>query len=722
MKSEFRKLYLLVVILALSALGAYSQADPDPNSPTPILLTDVDSSRVLAVNTRSWGGGIPMSSRLTFRPSPMTSITVFLSNLQLMPGEGKNALRIYITQRSGKTYELQTDDLLLATKKVHAIQLRLFDPAGYRGQPVADGDSLIYVTWRGLSSNVLKIGLGSTGGGIKIPATPSIAAASETNGPAPDAVGYLYAGDRVRFLEQAAFGPTSDLDFRIRRIGIRTWLAEQFESPYPTIPYPNPAQLPTTPQTGCSLSTHPSCYRDHYTMQPLQKWFFTEAFYGNSQLRHRTAWALGQIWVTSGVAVQQSSHAIAYHKILSENAFGNYRELMEDVTLSPTMGFYLDMVRSTKANPNENYPREILQLFSIGLYMLNQDGTVQTDQQGDPVPTYSQENINELSKVFTGWFYCNFGCTNSAVGILNYKDPMILVPANHSTAAKTLLSYPGAQNTSIPACTNCTNDAATTSYAETSLDQTLDNIFNHPNVGPFVGKLLIQHMVTSDPSPGYVGRVAAAFNDNGLGVRGDLKAVVRAILLDPEARGNLKTAPRYGKLREPVQLITNLGRIFPARDFSGESLSDGGFAGHVTQLGQNPFNSPTVFNYFSPDYIVPGTTVLAPEFEILNTGNGVKRTNFLHILIFEGLTANATDSLRGTSLNYSEFLAAAQADATGNQLIDLLNARMMHGAMVQAQKDKVLTAIQVIPSTNAAYRVKTAAYLLAASSQYQVQR
>src|SRR5687768_7827197 len=457
-------------------------------------------------------------------------------------------------------------------------------------------------------------------------------------------------------------------------------------------------------------------------MMPLQKWFFTEAMYGNAQLRHRMTWALGQIWVTSGVAVQQASHAIAYHKVLSENAFGNYRELMYDATLNPTMGFYLDMVRSTKLNPNENYPREILQLFSVGLYLLNQDGTRQLDQQNNPIPTYTQENINELSKVFTGWTYCNFTCTNSQGGIINYKDPMTLIPANHDLGAKSLLTYPGAQNTTIPACTNCTSDAAITAYAENSLNQALNNLFNHPNVGPFIGKLLIQHLVTGDPSPAYVGRVAAVFNNNGAGTRGDLKAVLRAILLDPEARGNLKTAPRYGKLREPVQLVTNLARLFPAKDFFGEAPSDGGLAGHVAPMGQDPFNSPTVFNYFSPDYVVPGTTVLAPEFEILNTGNAVKRTNLLHTLVFEGLTPNNTDSYRGTSLTYDEFVPASEADPTGNQLLDLLNTRMMHGAMVEAHRDRILIAVQAVPVSNPLLRVKTAVYLIAVSSQYQVQR
>jgi uncharacterized protein (DUF1800 family) len=568
-------------------------------------------------------------------------------------------------------------------------------------------------------SNPLKIGLGSIGGGIKIPA-PSLLADPKANS-VSDAVGYFYSGDRVRFQEQATFGPTTVLDQRLRRIGLRTWLAEQFEAPYPTVQYPDPAQMPTVPPSDCSEDTFPECYSEHYTMGPLQLWFFREAMYGEAQLRHRMNWALGQIWVTSGVTVQQSSHAIAYHKVLNRNVFGNYRELMSDVTLNPTMGFYLDMVRSTKANPNENYPRELLQLFTIGLYMLNQDGTRQLDQQGNPIPTYYQEHVNNFSKVFTGWTYCNFSCANSEAGIVNYKDPMTLIPANHDLTQKNLLSYPGAQNTTIPACTDCTNDAAITKYANDSLRKALDNIFNHPNVGPFIGKLLIQQLVTSDPSPAYVARVATAFNNNAAGVRGDMKAVLRAILLDPEARGNLKTDPRYGKLREPVQLFANLARIFVAKSYRGDGLSDGAVNGHIAPLGQDSFKPPSVFNYYSPNHRVPGTTVLAPEFEILDATTATKRSNLLYSLVFEGLTPNTGDFVRGTSLDYSEFTSAALADPSGGLLVDLLNVRMMHGAMLQAQKDSIMRAVQAVPNSPL-LRVQTAVYLIATSSQFQIQR
>ena len=394
---------------------------------------------------------------------------------------------------------------------------------------------------------------------------------------------------------------------------------------------------------------------------------------------------------------------------------------MGDMTLNPAMGHYLDMAISTRQNPNENYPREILQLFSIGLYMLNPDGTLRLDTEGQPIPTYTQETIMTL-KVLTGWSFCNITCTNSSPGIVNYKDPMILTPANHDLSAKTLLQYPNAPHALIPACSDCTNDVRIREYAADSLNKALDNIFNHPNVGPFIGKLLIQQLITSDPSPAYIERVTSAFNGTSSGDRGDMKAVMRAILLDPEARGDLKTDPRYGKLREPVQLITNLARQYPASDYIRNGPSDGALSSYSAVMGQHPFYSPTVFNYYSPDYIIPGTTILAPEFEILNTSTATKRTNFLHTLIFDGITPNATDGLRGTNLDFREIIPAAQADPTGNMLVEAINVKMLHGTMSLIQRNALLSAIAAVPESDPIQRTRTAVYVVAVSSAYQSQR
>lgn len=707
---------LILPLLLLAAISAFAEVDPDPDSPLPILKS------ISAISDAKPTKRVLESKPEVFRPGTETRAVAILSNVELINGEGANAFRVFLIQKSGRVFELQSEDLRQIGKRDYSLTFRLFDPNGFRGQPVGDGESVVYVTWRGLATNPLKILVGRSGGAIDIPAflkRPEIVKAE----PTADLVGYRWSGDRTRFLEQATFGPTTETDNRIRRIGLRTWLAEQFEMPYPTLPYPEIPLMPTAPPSSCSQTTAPSCYRERYTQMPLQQWFFKEAFYGDAQLRHRMAWALGQIWVTSGLTIQQSSHMIAYHKVLSKNAFGNYRDLMYEMTLNPAMGEYLDMIRSTKNNPNENYAREILQLFSIGLFRLNPDGTPIRDAQNNTLPTYDQATVNNFAKVFTGWSHCNSAqCPNAIPGTLNFKDPMALNPAGHDTTEKVLLDYPNVVNRTVAACADCSTPEQIAAYANASLNQALDNIFYHPNTAPYVSRVLIQHFVTSDPSPAYVERVANVFANNGQNVRGDLKALLRAILLDPEARGNLKTAPRYGKLREPVQLVTNLGRIFPARSWNGESITDGGLNSQMTKLAQSPFYSPSVFNYFQPEYVVPGTTLNAPEFGLLNSSLATNRTNFLYVLVFDGYAPNATDSLRGISLELSEAIGAADADPTGNGLLDHLNNKMLHGAMSAEHRASLLGAISVIPPTSSALRVKQAIYLVSASSQYQIQR
>jgi hypothetical protein len=382
------------------------------------------------------------------------------------------------------------------------------------------------------------------------------------------------------------------------------------------------------------------------------------------------------------------------------------------MTLNAGMGNYLDMVRSTKQNPNENYAREILQLFTIGLFMLNQDGTLQLDGLGQPIPTYDQDTVNNFTKVFTGWNFCETTalCPNRTVGAPNYKDPMLLNQTNHDVTAKTLLIYP----TSFPTIAANTN-------GNLEIDQALDNIFYHPNVGPFVSKNLILQMVTSNPTPAYVGRVAAVFNNNGFGVRGDMKAVVKAILLDPEARGDVKTDPNYGKLREPVQLMTNVFRTWNVRSADGLTQSDGVVAALATSMAQNPFNSPTVFNYYPPDYVIPGTALPGPEFNILTTGTAIARSNFANTMVF-GRIAVTADAPNGTSIDLTELQAAFAADTTGNLMLDLINRKMMHSTMSASMKSSILTSLAPIVNTNTLAKAQQALYLVTTSSQYQIQR
>lgn len=728
-----------VFSILLTAAPISAQLDPDPNSPTPVLLSVEGSPRVFAkrtVRTRTYSIKGPSLERF---PAG-SKVVLFVGNLDLMEGEGANAFRVYADDEKGHTFRFPVVDLAPSTdlKGVYALTVRLEDEIRYWPQPADLGDLVIDITWRGLASNKLKLGTGAV---IKSerssklqPMSVSDYIAKSTSSdkkPGKDYVTYKYAGDRIRFLEQAGFGTTPTLDQHIRRIGIRTWLAEQLNAPYPSAgnPYPDiPLKSTNTDDVtlGCGMfvNTTPeyrACIRTYYSMYPVQNWFFKEALYGDSQLRHRVAWALAQMWVISGVDTQQSSWMLAYHKVLSDNAFGNYRDLMKAVTLNPGMGNYLDMARSTKNNPNENLPREILQLFTIGLFELNQDGTYKLDGNGDPIPTYDQNTINNFTKVFTGFTFCNVTCPNSAPGIVNFKDPMILANTNnHDLTAKTLFNYPGAPNPTIPACTGCTGTAITT-YANNSLDQTLDNIFYHPNVGPFVGKILIQHMVTSDPTPAYVSRVAAAFNDNGYGVRGDMRAVIRAILLDPEARGDVKTDPNFGKLREPVQLLTNLFRQIGVKGAGGVGQSDGVVNGLTNNMAQNTFNSPTVFNFYPPNNVIPGTALLGPEFALMTTGTSIARANFANTMVFSQIGVSES-APQGTSLDFTELQALAAADPTSVRLVDTLNVRLMHGSMSAEMKNSILTAVNSITATNTLQRAKQAAYLVATSSQFQVQR
>jgi uncharacterized protein (DUF1800 family) len=398
---------------------------------------------------------------------------------------------------------------------------------------------------------------------------------------------------------------------------------------------------------------------------------------------------------------------------------------MQEMTLNPGMGGYLNMRASTRFSPNENYAREVLQLFNIGLYMLNPDGTLQLDANNNPIPTYDQPTVNNFTLTFTGWSLCEVSgtqCPSRFPGAPNFIDPMIIAnPNNHDLTAKTLLSYPGSTTTNIPACTGCTGTAITT-YANNSLNQALDNIYNHPNVAPFVSRFLIQQLVTGDPTPAYIGRVAAVFNANRTNPT-QLKEVVKAILLDPEARGDAKTDPRYGKMREPVLFLTNIARQFDVRSADRSSLSDGVVTTETSAMGQTAFMSPTVFNFYPPDFVTPGTTFIGPEFALFTTGTSVTRINFGNTMIFNRINPSVERFVTsGTSISLEEMRALAEADPSGNQLMDILDRRMMHGKMSAQMRSTILGVVQTVPESNPLLRAQRAVYLVATSSQYQVQR
>jgi len=531
----------------------------------------------------------------------------------------------------------------------------------------------------------------------------------------------LTRADAWRLLNQATFGATRGELARVMGMGIAAWIDDQFAKPvsgYPDTVY-NRIQLRqsvdcgTKDAAGVSYPTTAAeyvCYRDHLTPTGLQRNFFTNALRMPDQLRQRVAWALSQIHV---VSTTESDLAVAYpmaryQNILFEEAFGNFERLLQKVTLSPAMGNYLDMVNNDKPNattgrvPNENYARELLQLFSIGLVELAGDGRPLTDTAGKVVETYDQDDIKQFARALTGWTYAKAdGTATTGKNPAYYAVPMVPYPNGHDADAKILLSG---------------QVLAAGAGVQADLQSAVRGLFLHPNVGPFIGKQLIQRLVTGDPSPDYVARVAAAFNDNGAGVRGDMKAVVRAILMDPEAR-RPSGDPRFGKLREPVLMITGLLRAL-------DGVSDGkGLADMAGGLGQRPYASPSVFNYFPPDHTIPGTDILGPEFAIHTSSSAVARANRVYDLVYNGIAADATvPNATGTRLDTQQFEARADNPAA---LVAALADALTGGPLPDAARDLVVTAVTAIPVTGTNFRsdrARMAAYLIASSFHFQVDR
>jgi uncharacterized protein (DUF1800 family) len=532
--------------------------------------------------------------------------------------------------------------------------------------------------------------------------------------------------DTVRFLEQSTFGPTPALVAHVQAIGFEAFLNEQFAALMTDYP-----ELEFWPQKRPPSCTG-TCQTDNYTLYLLQRHFFSNALYGQDQLRQRVAFALGQILVVSAVDVRLPSWMRGYQQLLYRSAFGNFRQLLYDVTLNSAMGRFLDMLNNRcqtrtppgvnvcrnglSSKPNENYAREILQLFSIGTFLLHPDGTRQLDGSGNPIATYDQTTVEEFARVFTGWILGPALAGPADIGgtVPNYRDPMRVRRDGqgredyHDRGTKTLLNglvLPGEQS------------------QEQDLNIAIDNIINHQNVAPFISKQLIQHLVTSNPSPDYVARVAGVFTANGDSPT-QLQEVVHAILFDPEARGDFKdpaTEPNYGKLREPVLFITNILRAFNATsDGVLDSLNVGGSAIGSAAMSQDVFNAPSVFNFYPPTARVPGeASVLGPQFAIFSSLTSLRRDNFVNRVIFSTIPAAPPNRPTGTAIDLSAWDALA---SDPDQLIAALNELLLHSTMSEEMEHIVRDAIASIPATNRRLRVRTALYLIVTSPQYQVQR
>lgn len=550
-------------------------------------------------------------------------------------------------------------------------------------------------------------GGGSSSSGASDGGKSSGIATGGVGGTFPTAPAEFTRDSAARLAKQGSFGPTPELIDRIYALGgAEAWLNEQFTlsaSSYGDMaakPVPSnfcSAQFPA----GTDLN---NCNRDNFSATPMQLRFYANAIGQDDQLRQRVAFALSQIVVASAVDVGNTAGLATFNQILLGNAFGNYRDILAAVTLNPYMGEYLDMADSNKSQPNENYARELMQLFSVGTVLLNPDGTPQTDNTGATIATYSNTDVKEVARALSGWTYARLnGAALTDNTNRDWTKPMVVVATRYDTGAKSFLGK------TVPA--NATQQA--------SVDAVVDAVFNHPNTGPYICKRLIQQLTVANPTPAYVGRVAAAFANNGAGVRGDMKAVVKAIYLDSEAR-SVSQLP--GKVKEPVLLATSLARAI------GYTTDGYAFTTRDAGMGQAPFRAPSVFNFYPYDFPLPqGDGLISPVTKLMTTSTIIARHNFVYDWTVGGDATRGefkpTLGVTGTVPDWASWEAYGADDG---KILDRINLVMLNGTMTAAQRQSLLTAMAPIKNTNAALqtrkRAQMALYVVASSPLFQVDR
>jgi uncharacterized protein (DUF1800 family) len=525
--------------------------------------------------------------------------------------------------------------------------------------------------------------------------------------------------DAVRLAQQATFGPNENLITEIKSLGAERWIAAQLLLPRSqyTSGQTDLVHKTTSPTPLCDQSAYkgPNCWRDWLSSTPLVWDFYRNATTMPDQLRQRVAFALSQILVVSDLDVSGSYGFRYYNNTTLHYALHNYRDILKKAILSPLMGAYLNNVNNDAAAPNENFARELLQLFTIGTCELKQDGSL---AGGKCIPTYNNETVRNYAYALTGWTYpaggfSPNGCRPAGTNCIYLAADMVPAPALHDTNVRPLLYGMTVAAGSTPA---------------TALGDVMNSLMGHPNMAPFIGRRLIQHLVTSNPSPGYIARVSAAFTTGryvgvqtsfGTGRRGDLAATVAAILLDPEARAT-PVNPGAGKLREPVLMFTGVIRALNGIS-DGDAL--GGWWGAA--LNEHVFRAPSVFNFFPPNSPVPGADIEGPEFGIHGAQANFDRLNFLSYMIFyNGVAKNPTvPNATGTSIKLSSFENSAADPAA---LVDRLSVLAVGGPLPEAARNVIVDAVASFSNTTTATwkadRVAQAAYLVFASPQYQVQR
>lgn len=488
-----------------------------------------------------------------------------------------------------------------------------------------------------------------------------------------------------RFLQQAAFGPDAKSLADVQALGFSAWIDEQFAlDSSKWSPIPDPAKDA----------------KGNTQLRNVQDSFFLNAVNGQDQLRQRVAFALGQIWVVSNVKLMPEA-MVPYLRLLQKDAFSTYDQIMLDVTLSPAMGHYLDMVNNNKPTlghgANENYAREILQLFTVGLVELDNSGKPKLDGKGIPLPSYDQDVVESFSNVFTGWTYAPLPGANSRwTNPANWNAPMVPFDAHHDTDKGKKL-FGGYE---LPA----------NQTAQIDLHLALGNIFSNSNIGPFVCRRMIQRLVTSNPSDAYVSRVVSVFNSKP---RGDMKAVVKAILLDTEARkGDDGSENSAMKLREPVLATTTLLRGLGAAIVSPNSMTD-----YSTRMGQTIYRPPTVFNYFLPGYetnLTNSQVYNAPEFQLLSESTAISAADFVNVVSFGKVTGVTVDWTP-----YTTILGAKPGTTEINKMLDALDLALP-GTLSHAARTVIVNAC--LKATTPLNMAKTAVYLIGSSWDFQVER
>lgn len=482
----------------------------------------------------------------------------------------------------------------------------------------------------------------------------------------------------ARFLDQATWGPTAAAITQLVNEGMENWLTQQFEA--------TPSDLPDQPILQ-------SDGKSNNDLTPVQAAFFVNAINGPDQLRQRVAFILSQMLVVSQVSVHPAYAFPPYWRIFQSNAFGNYRDILKAITLSPAMGSYLNVANNNKANAakgtaaNENYAREMMQLFALGLDVLNPDGTLALDVNKNPIPTFNQAVVTSMARVLTGWTYpTEPGATAKTNNPAYYFGQMFAVEAEHDTTAKTIFD-----SITIPAGQT----------AEQDLDAVLDALMKQPTMAPFVSKQLIQHLVTSNPSPAYVQRVSQVFTAGN----GDMKAIVTAILTDSEARaGDSDSAapnPSFGHLREPILFLTGL-----VRGLNGTAAAANTLNGRANEMGEDLFNAPSVFSYFSPQYRTEGLP--GPEFQIYSTQTAADRADIVNTALYGTLDKNAPLSL-------APFIQQAGSVST---LISYIGSVFLHSAMSLNLQAAAASATNAQGTATA--KAQAALYAVLTSGEYQV--